>query len=155
MNAPTPNDSPPGRVIDPGLARRRADNDRFLMRSVLIAIGIGVILDLVIVIVAAMTSSSAVTGALIGSGLALVMTTPTVFTVRTTRQASPSATAAAVMGTWALKMVIVIGVVLLVQDNPVFSRPWIGIALLIGAVSTVIVEAVMLVRSRHQLEVEG
>jgi hypothetical protein len=62
--------------------------------------------------------------------------------------------AATVLGSWAVKMFIVILVLIAVKDLESVSTPWIGLALLVGAVSAVLVEAVLLARTRQPLDVE-
>ena len=62
--------------------------------------------------------------------------------------------AATVLGSWAVKMLVVILVLIVVRDMGGVSTRWIGLALLVGAVSAVAVEVTLLARSRQPLDVE-
>ena len=57
------------------------------------------------------------------------------------------------LGSWAVKMFVVILVLLLVRDMAALSTTWIGLALLVGAVSAMVVEATVLMRTRQPLDV--
>jgi hypothetical protein len=138
-----------------GRPRRRAVGDRAMQRATLIALGVGLVLDL-LVIVLAVTSfdAPAVSGALIGTGLTLVIVLPTVAIALLGRRMTPVTMAATVLGSWAVKMLVVILVLILVRDLASVSTRWIGLALLVGALSAIFVEVVLLARSRQPLEVE-
>src|SRR5699024_12764305 len=69
------------------------------------------------------------------------------------RRMTPVTMAAAVLGSWAGKMMVVIIVLVLLKDVDAVSKRWIGQALLGGAISAVAVEAVLLIRSRQPLDV--
>jgi hypothetical protein len=66
---------------------------------------------------------------------------------------TPVSMAATVLGSWAVKMFAVILVLLLVRDMEALSTTWIGLALLVGAVSAMVVEATVLMRTRQPLDV--
>lgn len=126
-----------------------------MRRAVVIALMIGLALDLVVIILAAsLGDGPAVTGALIGTGLTLVVVLPTLAMVFLGRRLAPVTMAATVLGSWAVKMLVVIIVLLLVRDLPSVSAPWLGAALLVGAVSAVLGEGVLLARTRQPLNVE-
>ncbi|MDN5685498.1 MAG: hypothetical protein L0G94_02290 [Brachybacterium sp.] len=135
--------------------RRRAVGDRAMQRATLIALGVGIVLDVLVIVLAAMIGEPpALSGALIGAGLTLVIVLPTVAVAFAGKHLSPVSMAATVLGSWAVKMLIVILVLIAVRDLDAVSTRWIGLALLVGAVSAVFVEAVLLARSRQPLEVE-
>ena len=134
---------------------RRAAGDRAMQRATLIALVVGVALAAVIVVIAASRPEpAAFWGALVGSALTLVMVLPTVGITFLGKRLTPISMAATVLGSWAVKMFIVILVLIAVKDLASVSTPWIGLALLVGAVSAVLVEAVLLARTRQPLDVE-
>ncbi|MFC7458347.1 hypothetical protein ACFQS2_14250 [Brachybacterium sp. GCM10030267] len=136
-------------------SRRRAVGDRAMQRATLIALAVGLLLDAVVLALAASRpDSGALVGALIGTGLTLVIVLPTVAIALLGKRMTPVTTAATVLGSWAVKMLIVILVLVAVRDLDSVSTRWIGLALLVGAVSAVLVEAVLLARSRQPLDVE-
>jgi hypothetical protein len=147
---PTPDRPTP----DPTQVAARRRNDHLIFRALLISVLVGIAADLVL-LVCAMTlgGHGAPKGALIGSGLALVVTLPTLLTARLGRRLDPTGQAMMLGGAWLVKMFVVIIVLLLVQDDATLSRPWLGIALLVGAVVAAVVEAVTLVRTKPRLEV--
>lgn len=134
---------------------RRTAGDRAMQRATLIALAVAVLLAAVVVAIAASRPDpGALWGALIGAGLTLVMVLPTVGITFLGRRLTPISMAATVLGSWAVKMFIVILVLIAVKDLESVSTPWIGLALLVGAVSAVLVEAVLLARTRQPLDVE-
>ena len=135
--------------------RRRAVGDRAMQRAMVLALVVGLVLDAVIILIAALAfDSTALLGALIGTGLTLVVVLPTLVISFAGRRMSPVTMAATVLGSWAVKMFVVILVVIAVRDLASVSTRWIGLALLVGAVAAVSVEAVLLARSRQPLNVE-
>lgn len=135
---------------------RRAAGDRAMQRATVAALVVGLLLDAVVIAVAATRAdSAALLGALVGTALTLVMVLPTVAITFVGKRLTPVAMAATVLGSWAAKMLVVILVPVAIQDLPSVSTRWIGLALLVGAVSAVVVEAVLLARSRHPLEVQA
>lgn len=135
---------------------RRAAGDRAMQRATLVALVVGLLLDAVVIAVAATREDpSALPGALVGTALTLVMVLPTVAITFVGKRLTPVAMAATVLGSWAVKMLVVILVLVAVQDLASVSTRWIGLALLVGAVSAVVVEAVLLARARHPLEVQA
>lgn len=137
-------------------SRRRAAGDRAMQRATVAALVVGLVLDAVVIAVAGTRDeSSALLGALVGTALTLVMVLPTVAITFVGTRLTPVSMAATVLGSWAAKMLVVILVLIAVRDLESVSTRWIGLALLVGAVSAVIVEAVLLARSRHPLEVQA
>lgn len=136
-------------------APRRSAGDRSMQRATLIAVVVGLVLDLVVIAVAASRpDAGALTGALVGTGLTLVVVLPTLAIAHLGPRLNPVSMAATVLGSWAVKMFVVILILLLVRDLPGLSTTWIGLALLVGAVSAMIVEATLLLRTRQPLDVE-
>lgn len=146
----TPSASTPQRTA------RVAAGDRAMQRTTLIALAVGVLLAAVVVIIAATRPDpGALRGALVGAGLTLVIVLPTVAVTFLGKRLTPISMAATVLGSWAVKMFIVILVLIAVKDLASISTPWIGLALLVGAVSAILVEAVLLARTRQPLDVEA
>lgn len=138
----------------PAAPRRRTSGDRSMQRATVIAMVVGVLLDLVVITIAATRpESTALAGALVGTGLALIVVLPSVVIAFFGPRLSPMSMAVTVLGSWAVKMFVVILILLLVRDLPSLSTQWIGVALLVGAVSAMIVEATLLLRTRQPLDV--
>lgn len=149
--APTPEagDSP-RRARSPHLA-----GDIAMQRATLVALVVGLVLDAVVIAIAASRDEpAALMGALVGTGLTLVIVLPTVAITFLGRRLTPVSMAATVLGSWAAKMLIVILVLLVVRDLDGVSARWIGLALLVGAVSAVLVEGLLFARARRPLDVE-
>lgn len=139
---------------DEGMARARRHNDRLLMRALLLAILAGIVVDAVVIVLAALLGGAgALPGALVGSGLALVVTLPTVASARIARPLPGTSYAMVLMGSWLVKMFVLVIALLLLGEATWLSRPWLGVALLAGAVVAAVTEAVGMVRSRARLEV--
>ena len=125
-----------------------------MQRATLIAAGVGLVADLVLLAITAIRpESAALLGALVGTGLTLVIVLPTVAITFAGPRLTPVSMAATVLGSWAVKMFVVILVLLLVRDMAALSTTWIGLALLVGAVSAMVVEATVLMRTRQPLDV--
>lgn len=135
---------------------RRAAGDEAMQRATLAALVVGVLLDAVVIAFAVSQGSGpALWGALIGTGLTLVMVLPTVGITFLGKRLTPVSMAATVLGSWGGKMLIVILVLVGVQNLEAVSTRWIGLALLVGAISAVIVEAVLLARARQPLVIDS
>lgn len=148
--------SRPETAPTPARRPRRAASDAAMQRVSLIALAVGVVLDALLIIVAATRDDSpALLGALIGTALTLVIVLPTVIITFLGNRLTPVSMAATVLGSWAGKMLIVILVLVAVGDLASVSTRWIGLALLVGAVSAVLVEGVLLARVRRPLDVEA
>ncbi|MGY5764901.1 hypothetical protein ACXET9_06855 [Brachybacterium sp. DNPG3] len=145
-----------GEPTDADIARARARNDRMMMRALLIAVGVGIVIDAIVIALAATAGGEgALNGALVGSALALVVTLPTLAGARISRSLPPMAWATVLMGSWMVKMFVLIIALLLLRDAEWMARGWLGIALLAGAIAAAVTEAVQMVRSRPRLEVAG
>lgn len=126
-----------------------------MQRALILALVVGMVLDVVVIAIAATGSDGpALVGALIGTGLTLVVVLPTLAITFAGPRMTPVSMAATVLGSWAVKMLVVILVLIIVRDMAGVSTRWIGLALLVGAVSAVAVEVVLLARSRQPLDVE-
>src|SRR5699024_5936182 len=151
---PTPPDTPAGREEQARTPRRPTAGDRSMQRATVIAVAVGLVLDLIVLAVASTRPEpTALNGALVGTGLTLIVVLPSVAIAFLGPRLSPMSMAATVLGSWAVKMFAVILILLFVRDLPSLSTQWIGLALLVGAVSAMIVEAVLLMRTRQPLEV--
>lgn len=134
--------------------RRSTAGDRSMQRATVIAVAVGLVLDVIVLAVAATRPEApALNGALVGTGLTLIVVLPSVAIAFLGPRLSPMSMAATVLGSWAVKMFVVILILLFVRDLPSLSTQWIGVALLVGAVSAMIVEAVLLMRTRQPLDV--
>ncbi|ASK64816.1 hypothetical protein CFK39_02015 [Brachybacterium avium] len=139
----------------PTAPRRRTAGDRSMQRATVIAVVVGLVLDLVVILIAATRpESTALAGALVGTGLTLIVVLPSAVISFLSPRLSPLTMAATVLGSWAVKMFVVILILLAVKDLPSLSTQWIGLALLVGAVSAMLLEATLLLRTRQPLDVE-
>lgn len=128
--------------------------DRAMQRATTLSLLIGVVLDLIVIVVAAVAfGAPAVWGALVGTALTLVVVLPTVASAYVAPRRSPLSMAVIVLASWAGKMIVVIVVLLLVRDSDQVSIAWVGLALLVGALSAIAIEMTMLLRVRQPLEV--
>lgn len=133
----------------------RDSNHRAIMRTLVIAIAVGVLIDAVLIAAAAIWADTpAVLGALIGTALALVVTVPTLLSVHLGRHQSPLTAAAILAGSWLAKMFVLVIVLAALPDVAAISRPWLGFALLGGALAAAVTEAAGLLAKRPRLEVE-
>lgn len=134
--------------------RARSAGDRTMQRATLLAAAVGLVLDAIVLVVAASRpEAAAFGGALLGTGLTLIVVLPSVAIAFLGPRMTPISMAATVLGSWAVKMFAVILILLAVRDHPALSSTWIGLALLVGAVSAMLVEATVLMRTRQPLEV--
>ncbi|MGP9539421.1 hypothetical protein ACT3SP_15535 [Brachybacterium sp. AOP43-C2-M15] len=155
--SPQPEPSSTPEASDPARTARtpRAAGDLAMQRATLVALVVGLVLDAVVIAVAATRDDpAALAGALVGTGLTLVIVLPTVVITFLGRRLTPISMAATVLGSWAGKMLIVILVLLAVRDLDGVSARWIGLALLVGAVSAVLIEGLLFARARRPLDVE-
>lgn len=159
MSSRIPESPHDGAEEDLGAVRARSEqvaaaNDRHLLRALRGAVLAGIVLDLLVLLAALLLGGDgALAGALIGSALALVITLPTLASARAGVRQGPAAMAGIVLGAWLVKMIVLIVVLLAIQDVAGIARPWLGAALLIGAIAPAVIEAVMMTRTRPRLEV--
>lgn len=133
--------------------RRRTAGDRGMLRATLAALIVGLAIDVIVIVIAAVSfDSPALVGALIGTGLTLVVVVPTAVSAYLAPRLSPLAMAVTVLASWAGKMVIVIVVLILLRDVEAVSFLWVGLTLLVGALSGVAVEMILLSKVRQPLD---
>jgi hypothetical protein len=96
-----------------------------------LAIGVGYLVDGV----------AGVWGALIGMGLAAVFFALTVAVALGTARMEVSALGAAVLGSWLVKMILLIVVLALLRDAEFYSRPVLFATLLVGTIGALLLEA--------------
>lgn len=150
--APSPRREGGAAFPDRAAAVRRS-NDGQLLRALLVGVLVGVLVDAVILVWAATVDGAALGSALLGTALALVITVPTVLTARLTRNLPPMTWAGAVMGGWLVKMLVLLLALAAIVRWEWVERPWLGGALLAGALAAALVETWGLVRVRPRLEV--
>lgn len=149
--APEPSTTPAGPAPRPVV---RTASDRAMLRATILALAIGLLLDVVVIVVAASSfGTTALNGALVGTGLTLLVGLPTVLTTWAAPRLGPVAMAATMFGGWATKMLIVVIVIIALRGVEAISMAWIGIALLAGALVSVTAEMVLLGRIRRPLDV--
>lgn len=133
---------------------RLAEDNAHIRRTFLIAIAVGVALNTALVAVAFVAGpASAMWGALLGMGFALIVTLPTLVTALWGIEGSYGRLAGSVLGTWLIKMVGLIGAVLAARLLEGVSMQWAGVGLLLGAVVPTVVEISLLLRKRPVLNV--
>lgn len=151
MTIPTPE---PDQQQRPAQTATFAATNRALSRGAGIGVLAGLALDAVVVLVAAVGfDAPALWGALIGTGLALIITVPTLITARFATRGDFGTLAGSVLGAWLLKMIVLVGVLILVRGMDGVNLRWVGIALLAGAVVGVLAEISVLMRHRPRLNV--
>jgi hypothetical protein len=87
-------------------------------------------------------------GALIGMGLALAFLAVTVVVALATARTGPTTLGIWVLVSWLAKIIILIGALALLRDADFYSRPALFAALLLGTAGTLILESVVVVRTR-------
>src|SRR5699024_6873936 len=105
--------------------RSRPVGDRAMQRATLMALIVGLVLDGLLILFAAVRHDSpAVLGAVVGTVLTLVIVVPSVTIAFTGKRMTPVTMAAAVLGSWAGKMMVVIIVLVLLKDVDAVSKRW-------------------------------
>lgn len=129
--------------------RAAAAHRRRVIRAYLLAIAAGLLLDGVILLVAALLGGTpAALGALVGTGLALILSVPSLIPAVFALGAGPATFGAVSMGTWLAKMIVLIAAVALVRHVDGITLPWVGVALLVGGLASLLTEAFVLLRER-------
>lgn len=119
------------------------------LRAFVLAVVIGLALDAVAIAAAALLAGGpGALGALAGTGLALVVSVPTLLTARFALSQSPATFAAVVMGSWLVKMIVLLVAVMALRSVAGISLPWMGIALLLGGLGAAVTEAIALLRAQ-------
>lgn len=143
------------RIASSDVSAARERNEKRLARAVLIAVLVGVAVDAVIVVLAVLLGDDeAVLSALFGTALAVVVTLPTPVSARLIARREALTGAMIVAGTWLVKMLALIIALSAVRDLGFFVPGWTGVALLGGAVAAAVIEALLLMRRRADLETD-
>jgi len=87
-------------------------------------------------------------GALIGMGLAAGFFAITVGVALRTAALDVTALGAAVLGSWLIKMILLIVVLVLLRDADFYSRPVLFVTLLLGTIGALVLEAVVVTRTQ-------
>ncbi|EYT48200.1 hypothetical protein JOD52_001893 [Brachybacterium muris] len=132
----------------------RTAGDRGMLRATVVALIVGVVLDVVVIAVAAMAyDTPAVLGTLVGTVLTLVVVVPTVVTAYLAPRLGAASMAVTVLASWGGKMVVVVVTLLVLRGVEQVSMLWIGIALLVGALCAIASEMILLAKVRQPLDV--
>lgn len=154
VQAPTGESAPPGTATAAGAGTVRTAGDRGMLRATVIALIVGVALDLVVIAVAALGyDTPAVLGAVVGTVLTLVVVVPTVVTAYLAPRLGAATMAVTVLASWGGKMVVVVVTLLVLRGAEQVSMLWIGIALLVGALCAIASEMILLAKVRQPLNV--
>ena len=87
-------------------------------------------------------------GALIGMGIATAFFALTVGVALGTARLDVTALGAAVLGSWLVKMILLIVVLVLLRDADFYSRPVLFVTLLLATMGALVLEAVVVSRTR-------
>lgn len=137
-----------------GHSSARHINTRAVQRAFFFAIIVGLVLTVLFYTASLFIGGAKEqAGALVGIGLSLLVTLPTLVTALWGVKGSFGALAGSVLGTWLVKMGGLIIAVLALREATWLSLPWAGVALLLGAIVPTLVEIGLLLRERPQLEV--
>ena len=112
------------------------------MVAVLIALPVSVLIGY------AVAGGAGAWGALIGMGLAAGFFAITVGVALGTAALDVTALGAAVLGSWLIKMVLLIVVLVLLRDADFYSRPVLFVTLLVGTIGALVLEAVVVTRTQ-------
>jgi hypothetical protein len=92
--------------------------------------------------------TAGVWGAAIGMGIAVGFLTITVGVALGTAGMDTTALGASVLGSWLIKMILLIVVLVLLRDADFYSRPVLFVSLLVGTIGTLVLEAVVVTRTQ-------
>jgi hypothetical protein len=87
-------------------------------------------------------------GAAIGMGIAVGFFTITVGVALGTAGMDATALGASVLGSWLIKMILLLVVLALLRDADFYSRPVLFISLLVGTIGTLVLEALVVTRTQ-------
>jgi hypothetical protein len=87
-------------------------------------------------------------GAAIGMGIAIGFFTITVGIALVTAGMDATALGASVLGSWLVKMILLLVVLALLRDADFYSRPVLFVSLLVGTIGTLVLEALVVTRTR-------
>ncbi len=87
-------------------------------------------------------------GALTGMGIAVAFFAITVVVALSTAGLDVSTLGIAVLGSWLVKMVLLILVLVVLRDADYYSRPALFLALLVGTIGSLVLEALVVLRTQ-------
>ena len=108
----------------------------------LVALPIAVVLGYVV------AGAAGAWGAAIGMGIAVGFFAITVGVALGTAAMGPTTLGAAVLGSWLVKMILLIVILVLLRDADFYSRPVLFIALLLGTIGALVLEALVVSRTQ-------
>ncbi|WP_253691614.1 hypothetical protein [Cellulosimicrobium protaetiae] len=111
---------------------------RTALRDVLVLLGALTVLG--VAIGALVAGLPGVWGALLGVGVALLFSATTVWAMLRTVDASPSTTAAVVMGSWLVKMVVLIVILVVLRGMDFYDRWVFAAVLLVGVIGSAVLD---------------
>lgn len=111
---------------------RRALRDVLIFLAALTVVGVGVGL--------AVSGLAGLWGALLGAGVAVFFSGTTVWVVLRTLHSTPATTAAVVMGSWLVKMIVLIAVLALLRGMDFYDRWVFGAVMLIGVIGSALLD---------------
>jgi hypothetical protein len=112
------------------------------------AVGAAVALPVATLLGALLGGAPGAWGALIGMGLAVAFFGVTVAVSLVTARMDPTRLGIWVLGSWLLKMVLLIVVLALLRDADFYSRPALFVSLLVGVVGSLLLEARIVATTR-------
>lgn len=134
--------------------KNRAHNNALVQRAIVTAVSVGAAIAVVVVIIAWLGFDPlARNGAIVGALLSLVITMPALIVAYWGIARSPVIMLGTVACTWGGKMLVLILSLILLREETWLSMQWVGIALLFGAIAPIVVEGVLLARTRPKIEV--
>lgn len=111
---------------------------RTALRDVLVLLGALTVLG--VAIGALVSGLPGVWGALLGVGVALLFSATTVWAMLRTVDASPSTTAGVVMGSWLVKMVVLIVILVVLRGMDFYDRWVFAAVLLVGVIGSAVLD---------------
>jgi hypothetical protein len=107
---------------------RTALRDMLLLLVVLAVLGVGA--------GALVSGAPGGWGALLGVGMTLVFSGTTIVSMLATARSSAVTTGAVIMGTWLVKMVVLVAVLVALRDLDFYNRTVLGVVLLVGVLGS-------------------
>lgn len=115
---------------------------RFGLIASLVALPVAVLIGFLV------AGTAGAWGAAIGMGIAVGFFTITVAVALGTAGMDTTALGASVLGSWLVKMILLIVVLVLLRDADFYSRPVLFVSLLVGTIGTLVLEAVVVTRTQ-------
>jgi hypothetical protein len=107
---------------------RTALRDMLLLLVVLAVLGVGA--------GALVSGAPGGWGALLGVGMTLVFSGTTIVSMLATARSSAVTTGAVIMGTWLVKMIVLVAVLVALRDLDFYNRTVLGVVLLVGVLGS-------------------